>query len=1585
MTNQEQTIEPSGLDQSLSTADDGTCERVIAGESQATRIYSVKVRNDWRTVLAMATRKTLNRRAMENLRPHRSLSTRLATSLGMLICALFLFAAGTRANTYIVTINSDSGPGTLRQAMINAHTNPGPDVIHFNIPGQGVHTISLLSALPPILQPLTIDGYTQPGSSKNTLPDGSNAVVTIEINGAWIGQGNGLTVYAPDCVIAGLAINHFDGHGILIQKTANTNGERALIYGCFIGTNATGTAAAGNHSGIVVITSPDNIIGGPFYGSRNVISGNEQSGVAINDFGPFAKNNIIAGNLIGTDKSGTLAIPNEYGISIDHVAGINQIGGVGGRNVISGNKVAGIGLYVSDQTLIIGNYIGTNASGTAAVGNGWGIQLKGLSSSNKIGDIGSGNLISGNTIDGINFSGSGPFSNKIAANLIGTKADGLSPLGNGFSGITLEGSSINNQIGGSASGSGNTIAFNAVGVQSLSTNGGNLIQQNSIFSNKKLGIDLQGVPGPDANDPGDDDPGPNGLQNYPVIASAWNSAGMTTIAGSLNSEDGKSYHLEFFVNSQCHSSGYGEGATYLGSTDVLTSGNNAMFSVNLAGAGVSPNQFITATATDPNGNTSEFSQCKQIIQFLPGVLQFSSASYATGENGSTTIVVTRTNGAVGAVTVNYATSNGSATAGSDYTSVSGTLQFPDGVISQSFNVPITLDSTDEPDETINLTLSNPTGSAALGNPSAALLTISDDDPLPVISIDDLSVSEGDSGTTAANFTVLLSNPSSQQIVIDFSTTGAGTASSIDDYQATSGKVTFAPGETSKPLTVLIHGDTQEEPNETFVVNISTPALSDSATGTILNDDVAPPPSPTPTPTPSATPTPVATPTPTPTPVATPTPPPADTLPSVSISDVSLGEGNSGATSFDFTVSLSAAAADVITVDYSTQDVNTTSGVDYQPLSGTLTFAPGETSKVLSVQINGDTTEEPNETFVMNLIGVSNATIVKGQGTGTIVNDDAAQPPGLLEFSVASYSVNENGGPAVVTVKRSGGSSGAVSVQYSTVAGGSAKDGSDYAASAGSLNWADGDAADKTFSISVTDDSVNEGSETINLVLSNPAGGASLGGQSSAILTIADNDAAPAVSISDVSRSEGQSATTNFSFDVTLCAASEQTVTADYLANDGTAVAGSDYQATAGTLTFAPGETSKTLVVSVNGDTDVESDEAFLVGLSNPSNATIGKAQATGTIVNDDSNSPSPTIQFSQPSYSVQEDLGWMTMTVTRGGDTSAAASVDYETVDGSGTQKADFEYAAGTLNFAAGEISKTITLLVNEDAYLEGNETFSVKLSNPAGAVLGQQSAASVNITDDLPESATNPIDDAQSFVYTHYHDFLNREPDPAGLAFWTNQIASCGSDVKCIEEKRVNVSASFFLSIEFQETGYLRYLLEKESFGSLPKYAEFMRDVQEVSRGVVVNSPGWQQKLKDNQLQFTEKWIARPEFKAVYDGLSNDDYVNTLYKNAGIVPPQAAKDKLVTALNSASMNRAAVLLEVAADATFRQQEQNAAFVMMEYFGYLRRDPNAAPDSDLSGYNFWLNKLNQFGGNYIDAEMIKAFITSFEYRQRFAQ
>jgi hypothetical protein len=590
----------------------------------------------------------------------------------------------------------------------------------------------------------------------------------------------------------------------------------------------------------------------------------------------------------------------------------------------------------------------------------------------------------------------------------------------------------------------------------------------------------------------------------------------------------------------------------------------------------------------------------------------------------------------------------------------------------------------------------------------------------------------------------------------------------------------------------------------------------------------------------------------------------------------------------------------------------------------------------------------------------------------------------LQFSAVSYSVNESVSQATISVTRTGSGNGAVSVAYATT-NGTAIAGSDYATASGTLNWANGDSSAKTFSVPIINDTLDEADETVNLTLSNPSGGATLGSSSTATLTIVDNDPAPTVSINDISLSEGNAGTTAFNFTVALSAVSGQTVSVNYTTVDGSAQAGSDYQAANDVVSFAPGETSKQITVIVNGDTQVEPNETFAVNLYNLINAGVGKASGLGTIVNDDSASTTPTIQFSQASYSVPEALGALTITVTRSGDTSAPASVDYKTVDGSAVQKADFEYAAGTLTFGIGQTSKTFQVLINEDMYVEGNESFGLTLSNPAGASLGAQSSTSVSINDDSPESITNPVDDAQGFVTMQYHDFLNREPDASGLAFWTSQITACGVDQACIDRARANVSAAFYLSIEFQQTGYLLYLMQKESFTTVPKYAAFMRDLQEVSRGVVVNTPGWQQKLSDNQQQFAEAWANRPEFKAIYDGMSNTDFVNTLYANAGIVVTQADRDTLVARLDTANETRAAALLDVAANAAFRQSEQNGAFVLMEYFGYLRRDPNTTPDSDMSGYNFWLNKLNQFGGSYIDAEMVRAFIISSEYRQRFGQ
>ncbi|HWN10682.1 MAG TPA: DUF4214 domain-containing protein [Pyrinomonadaceae bacterium] len=241
-----------------------------------------------------------------------------------------------------------------------------------------------------------------------------------------------------------------------------------------------------------------------------------------------------------------------------------------------------------------------------------------------------------------------------------------------------------------------------------------------------------------------------------------------------------------------------------------------------------------------------------------------------------------------------------------------------------------------------------------------------------------------------------------------------------------------------------------------------------------------------------------------------------------------------------------------------------------------------------------------------------------------------------------------------------------------------------------------------------------------------------------------------------------------------------------------------------------------------------------------------------------------------------------------------------------------------------------------------------------------------------------NEIDSPEYFVRQHYLDFLGREPDESGFNFWSDQIATCGDDAGCRETKRVNVSAAYFLSIEFQRTGGLVDGLYRAGFGRAPKYAEFIPDTSAVSRDVVVGRTNWEGQLAANKRAFIDAFVARSAFRDAYDGLSNAAYVEKLIANTGVAFSAGERDSLVSSLGNGS-SRADVLLRIAENDQFVNAKRNAAFVMMEYFGYLRRDP------DPSGYQFWLNKLNQFDGNFERAEMVKAFINSDEYRARFAR
>jgi hypothetical protein len=539
-----------------------------------------------------------------------------------LVCFLQFSVTAARAATFTVTNTNDSGPGSLRQAILDANAAPGADTIAFNIPGAGVHTISPLSPLSALTDDagVRIDGYTQPGSSPNTLSVGDNAVLRIEVGGATAGQGAiGLVVQSSNNSIRGVVVNGFDS-GVRIWS-----GSGSEVSGCFLGTNSSGTVASPNRVGIVLLSSEPgtvmnfhSLIGGSDPASRNVISGNSQAGVGI---GIGVSAAVISGNHIGINAAGTLALPNgEDGVFISAAAGI-MIGGIaaGAGNVISGNGT-GINTGLSFGALIQGNLVGTNASGTAAVPNRTGI-ISGQSLSMVIGGSSQArNLVSGNTRDGVLIL-FGSKDTVVSGNFIGTDVTGTLPLGNGQNGIAIRLFSTGNTIGGEA-GLSNVIAYNggagvAIGSDPSDTSAGNRVSGNSIHDNGGLGIDLAGD-GVTSNDPGDSDTGPNNLQNFPVLLSVTSTGASTSVQGTLNSLPSTAYQIDFYSSPACDASGNGEGQTFLGDASVATDASgNASFQASLPPLKASE-QVVTATATDPAGNTSEFSACSAAI-LVPAV------------------------------------------------------------------------------------------------------------------------------------------------------------------------------------------------------------------------------------------------------------------------------------------------------------------------------------------------------------------------------------------------------------------------------------------------------------------------------------------------------------------------------------------------------------------------------------------------------------------------------------------------------------------------------------------------------------------------------------------------------------------------------------------------------------------------------------------------------------------------------------------------------------------------------------------------------------------------------------------------------
>jgi parallel beta-helix repeat protein len=491
------------------------------------------------------------------------------------------------AATFTVTNTSDSGGGSLRQAILDANGNAGPDTIDFNIPGTGPFVILPLSILPPLTGDTTLDATTQPGYA------GTPLIVISTFSGAGLRMTG-----AGGNTIRGVCIHDFNG-GIQIESDNN------VVESCFIGTDVTGTIAVPNGTGVALTSGVSgNRIGGSAPGARNLISGNA---TGIQSTGGGAT--VIQGNLIGTDVTGSSPIPNDRGIGLTGTTGF-VIGGPnpGEGNLISGNHNEGIFVINGSGCKIQGNLIGTDGLGAELVPNQWGIYATVHTNLLIGGDFnaGEGNLISGNTIDGIYVGAVGAV---VTGNTIGTDlVTATQPLGNGRAGIYLTLEATDCVIGGVAAGEANAIAWNQTGVYNDGVR--NAIRANPIFFNQRLGID--NVPdGVTKNDAGDGDTGANQLQNFPLVSSIDYGTTNLTVHGILKSTPSTTFDVDIFESPSCtpRPRDLLQSAYYLGSQQITTDGaGNAPFDLVVNDNNAPTQPPISLTVTDPNGNTSEFSQ-----------------------------------------------------------------------------------------------------------------------------------------------------------------------------------------------------------------------------------------------------------------------------------------------------------------------------------------------------------------------------------------------------------------------------------------------------------------------------------------------------------------------------------------------------------------------------------------------------------------------------------------------------------------------------------------------------------------------------------------------------------------------------------------------------------------------------------------------------------------------------------------------------------------------------------------------------------------------------------------------------------------
>ncbi|HEX7168765.1 MAG TPA: Calx-beta domain-containing protein [Acidimicrobiales bacterium] len=713
------------------------------------------------------------------------------------------------------------------------------------------------------------------------------------------------------------------------------------------------------------------------------------------------------------------------------------------------------------------------------------------------------------------------------------------------------------------------------------------------------------------------------------------------------------------------------------------------------------------------------------------------------------------------VTVNYATSNGTATAGADYTAASSGLTFAPGETTKNVSVIVVNDVLDEASETYTLTLSSAVN-ATIGDPSGAGTILDNDNP-PNLAVSDPSVTEGNTGTANLVFTVSLDAASGQQVTVDY-TTADGTATAGPDYTAKNGTLTFAPGDVQETVTVVVNGDTLDEgASETVDLNLSNAPLATIAdakgVGTI-NDD--------------------------------------DNSPAITIaSNGAVAEGGTGQTGKSaFTVTLTNASTQQVTVNYATAPGTATAGSDYTHETGQVVFVPGDTSEVVEVDVLGDIIDEANETFTVSLNTPANAVLgTPSSATGTITDDDAGP-----EVSIDDTSVTEGSGgsvEAVFNVSLSQTSGLPVTVTYTT-SNGTATSGSDYTAETNQV-VIPANTLTNTVTVTVTGDTVAEANETFFVVLTDPQNATLDDDRGVGTITNDDAGTPPSLSINDVAITEGNTGSQNLVFTVTRTGAASETVTVKATTSNGTATAGSDYTATTQTVSFnATGASTatQTFTVPVLGDAIFEPNETFTVTLSENTNAVIGDATGTGTITENDAQ---PSITVDDPTIAEGDSAptnGAFTLTLS--GASASAVTVLVSTSNQTATAGEDYTAVPSTIvNFAPGATTATVPVTIAPDRKHEVDETFLLNLTTPSGATIGDATGtATITDNDTAPTVSVSNAEVQEGNTGTAKLQFTVSLSAPSGRVVTvqydtSNGTATAGTDYTAKTAQTVTIPAN--------------------------------------------------------------------------------------------------------------------------------------------------------------------------------------------------